>query len=276
VDPDTHRQTLWLRLDEPGVTTTDTCGRTCRGTMRTRNQDNFTIEHLGHDAVLLAVADGLGGMEHGEVASSMAIEQISCSLSEGLKCTDAGDDDQVEALFRGAILKADHTIAARARHHYCKMGTTVCAVLILGGKRAWVANVGDSRCYLLRAGELTQLTRDHTYLSMLAGAGEQSLDDVRRRKYANVLLQAVGSARKTFVDVDRLELMGGDRLMLCSDGLWAPLDHEQLDHRLQAGDNATLTCDALLWEALIAGGNDDLTCIIYQQPAPSISTPKRG
>jgi len=265
VDSDAHRKTLWRRAEEITTEPPDTCGRTCKGTSRICNQDNFIVENLGQDVVLLAVADGLGGMAHGEIASKMAVELLSGFIHEGLVRGNLDDHKQVEPLLRRAILRADQTISNRGRQSHCQMGTTVVVALIVGGCRAWVANVGDSRCYLQRNGELTQLTRDHTYLNMMAEAGVLNLDEDQRRKYSNVLVQSVGTSHRTFVDIEELELMEGDQLLLCSDGLWGPLTPEQIDHRLQAGDNADITCDALLWESLIAGGTDDLTCIVHQQ-----------
>ncbi len=215
------------------------CSR--KGFARRNNQDSWCIDDVGEGAQLLTIADGLGGLSHGDMASRMAIAVMNSVCAAGLTICDWQDDRQIESVLAQAVQRAGEVVARQASKRECRMGTTLCAALVLDETRAWIINVGDSRCYLLRDGEVAQLSRDQT-------DGER--------------VHALGSPHSPAV-IDRLEMCPGDRLLLCTDGIWRPLSRRHLQTILRSCETAAITSDALMWEALCAGGADDLTCIVH-------------
>jgi len=203
---------------------------------------------------LLAVADGMGGHAAGEVASAAVIA--------ALERLDELDADDPQAALREAVHDANGALRdmVAADNELHGMGTTVTAVLA-DGAYAWLAHVGDSRAYLLRDGTLVQLTHDHTYVQQLVDEGRISAQDASSHPQRNYITRAIDGRGDMEIDLERLDLLPGDRLLLCSDGLSGVVSDDTLQEVLKAGTPQE-TVDRLVALALRGGGPDNVTCII--------------
>jgi protein phosphatase len=224
------------------------------GRIRGSNEDAFAADpEIG----LFVVADGLGGHAAGEVASAIGIARL-CEVVRADK--DVGDERREEIL-RQAIAAAHRAVSDAAREPSLQgMGTTLVAGWI-GSGDAWVANVGDSRCYRFRAGSLVQLSLDDTVLEEIRRAGLLP-DDPAYWPPRSQLSQAVGLRASVVPHIERFELDAGDRLLLCSDGLTDMLDDDEIAPMLAEGHDPPSTCAGLVRAANERGGLDNTTVLI--------------
>jgi serine/threonine protein phosphatase PrpC len=228
-------------------------GRSHPGLVRTNNEDSGFA-----GPTLQLVADGVGGAAAGEVASATAAYVTSALALAALRTP---EPDLLDVLARAVRLSHEQLKAGTAADPARSgMGTTLTA-LLTDGTRVALVHVGDSRAYLLRDGELTRLTRDHTYVQTLVDAGVLSPDEVRRHPRRNVVLQAVDGERPATPDLDLVDVRVGDRLLLCSDGLSDLVEDEQLRACLEDADPQD-AANALVDAALAAGGRDNVTCLV--------------
>lgn len=216
------------------------------GKVREGNEDSFLVE-----PPLYAVADGMGGHRGGEVASHLALETVEALAREG-KDTLA---DQVRAANRAVYEAAQRDRAVTG------MGTTLTAARIVDGA-AHLAHVGDSRAYLQRGGSLRLLTQDHTLVNRMVKAGEITSEEATVHPHRNVLTRSVGTEPEVQVDVEEVALMDGDRLLLCSDGLFGMVNEDQIQAILEAEPDPQKTADRLVRAANRAGGVDNITVVI--------------
>jgi serine/threonine protein phosphatase PrpC len=233
-----------------------TCaGRTDVGIVRSGNEDNYLMIP---DRAVFIVADGMGGHAAGEVASEMAVRIIADELGD----TGSLDDVAASERMRHAIRLANTTIFERTLTEHDKrgMGTTA-TTLVLSGRRYLIGQVGDSRAYLLRDGELVQLTKDHSYVQELVDAGYLSPEDARTHPYSNVITRCVGANDDVAPDTYIGFLRPGDLFLLASDGLTGMIDDPQLHRLLQASPEPQQVVDALVAEANRQGGLDNITAI---------------
>jgi protein phosphatase len=263
----------------------DAFGLTHQGLVREINQDNFLIAGMrkqmqvvltslpdpdkltGNErlALFAMVADGVGGGPRGEVASRFAAEAITEYVAESVKCYYAADlSDELaflRALEEGALLcHVDLTRRALDDPDLEGMATTL--TLWIGvWPRAYLLQVGDSRCYVLRDGELTQISRDQTLAQDLIDQGVFTRADAQHSKLANILASAIGGPQAAPI-VTRLEQRWGDIGLLCSDGLTKHVPDERIRERLLAMTSARQACGALLADALDAGGTDNITIVV--------------
>ena len=242
-------------------------GRTDVGLKRQQNEDAFAIVDLGDPQralsgeldvtgkrVLLAVSDGMGGHQAGEVASAIVIATLIKSLTE--HATES--PDQALEL---AIRDANQAVRAAAQAQDKQgMGATLTAVMI-DGEDAWIAEVGDSRAYLLRNGQLRQLTRDQSFVQLLVDAGAITVEEAKTSPRKNVILQAIGTAPTLTAAIGRLLLRRGDRLLVCCDGLSNELSDAELIALLSEAD-PTAASEHAIAQANAHGGNDNITAII--------------
>lgn len=236
-----------------------TCaGRTDVGVIRTGNEDNYLIVA---DRGIFVVADGMGGHAAGEVASEMAVRFVARELGslKGLS------DDQVADRMRTAIRAANGAIFQRTLTEHDKrgMGTTVTA-LVLYDTRFLIGQVGDSRAYLYRDGELVQLTKDHSYVQEQVDAGYLTPDQARSHPYSNVITRCVGANSDVMPDVYLGMVKPKDLFLLASDGLTGMLEDEQLKELLAANRMPQEQVDDLIKEANRHGGLDNITAIIVR------------
>jgi protein phosphatase len=223
--------------------------RSDRGLIREGNEDSV---YAGPR--LLAVADGMGGMAAGEVASNIVVGALA-PLDE-----DVSSNDLVDAL-RGAIGQANQTLrdAVESNPALEGMGTTLTAMLFSGNRIALV-HVGDSRAYVMREGELTQITRDDTYVQMLVDEGRITADEATTHPQRSLLTRAL-DGRDVDPDFSVREARAGDRYLLCSDGLSGVVSPETIAEALRIADPRE-AADRLISLALRGGGPDNITCIV--------------
>lgn len=231
------------------------CGLSDVGRSRAVNEDSFVIDPaLG----LYLVADGMGGHGHGDIASRMAASSIRESLSESgsKKPFDAG------VLKRALVRANDHLLAAVERERTLTgMGTTVVALLVRG-RRAAIAHIGDSRAYRLRGDQFHLLTEDHTWVAEQVIAGNLSEDQARDHPFKSVVTRALGGEAVVNVELLEVELAPGDVYLLCSDGLTGLVADEQLQERLAAGRSLDRVCRGLVEAANSRGGTDNITALV--------------
>lgn len=232
---------------------------------RKRNEDAYVLDaELG----LFAVADGMGGYQGGEVASHLAVTTLAEFWAQ------SADPDNTwpyafdralgfhENRVDAAVRLANQRICERRNGELRQMGSTL-AALIVRPRSAIVAHLGDSRIYRLRAGELTQVTRDHSLYEQLREAGATDLPPLAEFAYANVVTRALGAAEVERPEVHTLDLQDGDLYLLCSDGLSGVLGPDEIAAMLE--DVAVETAaDRLVEAAFAAGSKDNITAIVVQ------------
>ncbi|MBG0814284.1 Stp1/IreP family PP2C-type Ser/Thr phosphatase [Planomonospora sp. ID82291] len=205
---------------------------------------------------LLAVADGMGGHAHGEVASSVAIAAMSSLEEDAL-----GGDllSAIEAAVRDANRRLHEMVG---RDPSLKgMGTTLTAML-WSGTRVALVHVGDSRAYLLRAGELYQITHDHTLVQSLVDDGRITQEEAATHPQRSILLRALDGSGEVDPDLSLREAQVGDRYLLCSDGLSGVVSAETLHHTLSTIDDPETVVRTLIDLANRGGGPDNITCVV--------------
>lgn len=230
---------------------------TDNGLRRPENEDAYLVDV---EKGLFCVADGMGGHAAGEVASRMAVDVLAREMAR----PDAG---ALDARLRGAVVAANRAVleAAERDPALAGMGTTLTALaLALDDGGFTIAHVGDSRAYLLRHGELRQLTTDHTWVQQQVDAGLLSPRDARRHPLSSMLTRAVGIAADPEVDIIRGDLEPGDLLLLCSDGLTGMVEDDELAYilarDLPLDDAARELADA----ANRNGGADNITAVLIR------------
>lgn len=249
-----------FRLETTAVTDT--------GRERARNDDSFLMRKNAPAA--LGVCDGMGGHAGGNVASRIAVEVIAANL-DGAR----GDvSESFETRLRRAIVVASRSIlaCASAQPELRGMGTTA-TIAALEGDDLVIAQVGDSRAYLFRDGELTQLTRDQTLARALFEQGQLSLEELETSNYAHVILEAVGVKELPQVEISRTALQDGDLLLICSDGLSGPVGHAALRELVSAGGDLNHIAQMLVDEANRRGGPDNITCVLGRVIADERANP---
>jgi PPM family protein phosphatase len=239
-------------------------GVTHAGKVRQNNEDALLVGE-GQDETLFVVADGIGGFEAGEVASSLAVDVLK--------------DLQPDEPFKAAIGEANRRIVAAGRsdEKLSGMGTTVVAIRFGGTQRepvAEVAHVGDSRAYLMRGGDMNPITEDHSLVAELVRSGDLTRDQAAEHPQKNLITRALGADEEVDVDTAILPIEAGDRLLLCSDGLSDMVSEAGVSEILaDSPDDPERAAHLLLSAALDAGGNDNITIVIVdvkEQPAPDV------
>jgi serine/threonine protein phosphatase PrpC len=224
------------------------------GRMRTNNEDSYLSERP-----VAAVADGMGGHNAGEVASAIAIEELTALKGMGPWPNERAATDDLKR----AIVRANRRIREMAAgdRELNGMGTTLVAVLE-DGDSVHLANVGDSRAYLLRQGELTQVTVDHTLVQELVDDGRLSPKDAERHPQRSMITRALGVDHEVEIDLFTYKLLSGDRLVLCSDGLSDVLKPPQIRNALLRVRDPQKAAERLVALAVEGGGPDNITVIV--------------
>jgi PPM family protein phosphatase len=227
-----------------------------RGRKRPSNEDAFgySVEH----GVYL-VCDGMGGAAAGEIASSVAIEEMLRLLTA--REPEASFPDTAEA----AVAAANEAIYSRAQRNYklSGMGTTLVGLLV-EDRNAWVLNVGDSRCYRLRQGCLQQISLDHSLVEEQVRLGRMTSAEAARSPLRNVITRALGTQNRVTPDIFELETAPGDLFLLCSDGLTRELSDPLIESLLAVELPIDDLCARLVSAANSAGGHDNITCLLIR------------
>jgi serine/threonine protein phosphatase PrpC len=264
----------------------DVYGLTHPGKVRRENQDHFLIcalkkqmvvrlsslpdaDQLMADperlAFLMMVADGVGGGAKGEEASRTALQAVTDYVSHSMRCyyaAGSADDREFYEALQKAALQCHAELVQRGKDDPQYQGMATTLTLYLGvWPRAYLLQVGDSRCYLLRGGELTQITRDQTMAQELIDLGVITKADASDSRLAHTLSSSIGG-RQTAPVVTRLDVTWGNVALLCSDGLTNHVSDERIRERLRSMTSAQQACEDLLQEALAGGGSDNITLIV--------------
>jgi protein phosphatase len=229
----------------------------------------------GEEGYLLVVADGMGGSAGGEVASARAIEAaLNHMLHNARWFLHHGDPEQESrerALFEG-LRRLDRELIEEGKNDpaLAGMGTTLTAVISVADEVS-ILHVGDSRAYLLRKGELHQLTHDHTVTQQLVDWGLVRPDEARSHKMRNMLTNVVGGQGGVRGEIQRLRMEDGDRLLLCTDGLSEMVDDARIAELLASHPNPADACRALVAQALEEGGRDNVTVVLAAYAAAPLA-----
>ena len=244
------------------------------GKKREANEDNFLVDKK---LSLFVVADGMGGHASGEVASDIAVHEFRNAVDANREVVEkyAGGDASIRPqdilnLLEGALQTACHAIYERGQKEPEKrgMGTTTSALLI-AGDRGFIAHVGDSRIYLVRRGQVVQLTEDHSLINELVRRGKitkDGIDDSPYKSYKNAVTRAVGVYETVQTDTIDFEILPGDQFLLCSDGLHAYLKDDKMIELL-SGDDVTGAPTRFVGLANEGGGHDNITAVVVRVDA---------
>ena len=275
-------------------------GRTDVGNVRANNEDSLVVADLsgnglalssgtggrfdvGDRGVLLAVSDGMGGLTAGEVASALVIEGLPRAIREGRRSA------PTEELLQAGVQKVNAKVWDAAQEKGIRMGATLTAVFV-DGPVAWIAEVGDSRAYLIRAGNITQLTKDQSVVQRLVDTGTLSPEEAAHSPHRGMILQAMGHAPDVSVAMGRLELRARDCLVLCSDGLTTHVSDEEIRKSVAVviRDQAYKSMSSEIVTDLLRKNQDqnlkdprnllliDKQGLLYVAPAPDQRGPERS
>jgi PPM family protein phosphatase len=272
-------------------------GRTDVGHTREHNEDTFLLADLergdqlapsqlheitaGSHGVLLMVADGMGGAAAGEVASAMAAQIVLTELQARWGLAQASDARQLARALRGATEAANARIHRYATEHpeHLGMGTTA-TVAGVAGDEVIIAQVGDSRAYIVRSGTATLLTKDQSLIQRLVDAGELTEEEAERSERRNIILQALGPEPTVKVELTRQAIRRGDVLVLCSDGLSGLVRATEIAGAIAGHESLDGACGALIDLANQRGGPDNITVVAVRLdgeglPLPTADEPPR-
>ena len=240
------------------------------GRVREKNEDAFVVADLtggallaersharfdvGERGVLLAVSDGMGGAEAGEVASAIVVDTITREIN------DQPMDTPRDTALQLAVQAAHEAVRKQGKREQVKMGATLTALFLRAG-RAYIAEVGDSRAYLIRAGQIAQVTHDQSMVQLLVDSGVMSSEDASNSPMRNVILQAMGHQRELKVAIGKLDLRDRDCLVLCSDGLTGDVSDEEI-MKIVLGERPEVAAQKLVDLANERGGKDNITVIV--------------
>jgi PPM family protein phosphatase len=234
---------------------------TDRGRKRTSNEDafGFSVE----DGIFV-VCDGMGGAAAGEIASSVAVDEVLRLLAG----RGHNGSSPLPGAALSAIVAANDAIFARARRNQrlSGMGTTLVA-LTVQESHVWVLNVGDSRCYRMRNRRLEQLTLDHSLVEEQVRMGRMSRTEAHRSPFKNVITRALGTQARVTPDVFGLEAEPGDVFLLCTDGLTRELSDAQIECMLAEDLPLDELSNRLVNAAKKVGGHDNITCLLVRAEA---------
>jgi len=259
------------------------------GRTREHNEDAFAVADLstatklpfvgrvpqtvtpGPRGLLFMVADGMGGAAAGEIASSMAVDVVLQELSSRWSKAGAGDAGTFAAALQAAATVANERIFQFASEHpeYRGMGTTATIAGVLGDM-LYIAQVGDSRAYLVRGDEARQMTKDQSLMQRLIDAGEITAEEAEVSDRRNIILQALGPEGVVSVDVTHQALRRGDTLVLCSDGLSGVVRDQEISRVAHEEPDVAALCARLIEKANASGGPDNITVVAARFEGPAL------
>lgn len=244
------------------------------GQVRSHNEDalmTLTTEHLGDGAIgpfgFFVVADGMGGHQAGEVASSVAARMVTHRIVQDVLTPyllNAPPDARQEPL--SEALKTAVEVANAAVHEQVPGGGTTLTCALILSKRLYIAHVGDSRAYLIGQDQIQLLTQDHSFVGRLIELGELTPEEAAVHPQRNVLYRAVGQGEQLDIDIYTYPLPADGYLLLCSDGLWGQVPEERISEIVKLAASPQQACRQLEDEANRAGGPDNITAILVQIP----------
>jgi serine/threonine protein phosphatase PrpC len=275
-------------MDNPPDIKITAFGKTDVGLIREHNEDNLLIADvstgvrlnepseplaipLGPKGALFLVCDGMGGAAAGEVASQMAVEAIAGTLEAAAPLA----RDPFARRLRHAIEDANDRIFAQSRDNQSERGMgTTCTAVALVDQTLVIGQIGDSRCYVLRGGRLSQVTKDQSLAWQLMEAGAMTAEEAKGFEHANIILQALGVQERVEVVMSQVDLRRGDLVLVSSDGLHGPVTDEEILQILQEETDLKKACDRLVTRALEREGPDNITVVVARVDGPGLPEPK--
>ncbi len=243
----------------------EVAGRSDVGRVRSSNEDNY-----GYDQRLgvYVVCDGMGGHAAGEIASQIAVESVLAYFRD--KEPMAADASLIDApigarLLADAVNKANESILRYADEHEATagMGTTLVAARFHDGKFT-IAHVGDSRIYLMRDGELVQLTEDHSFVMEQVRRGVLTVEEAKHSSAQHIITRALGTGDDSPPDLAEFPAQEGDVLLLTTDGIMRHVDDNEIKTILSQIPSLQIACDMLVDAAIEGGGEDNATCLLLR------------
>ena len=232
-------------------------GLTDCGVVRTQNQDAYTVRTMDDGRVLAVVCDGMGGARAGNIASSMTVDLFTEAVASV-----AGDD--ARRMGQAAIQANDKVFERAIIDDDCAgMGTTLVAALV-GGGRAVLLNVGDSRAYRINENGIRQITRDHSVVEDLVTSGRLTREEARNHPRKNLITRALGCEPQLRADLFTEEVTAGDWLLLCSDGLSNLVAEQEMLYEVIHGGDESSCCQRLMDIALHRGAPDNVTVVLVR------------
>jgi len=268
-------------------------GKTDLGRTRDHNEDTFLVADLstgnaslqpeirdhvvGPKGTLFMVADGMGGAAAGEVASAMAADVIFTHLKETWLQDTESTPQRFAFRLKEAVERANAKIHQHSKEHpeVRGMGTTVTAVAVLGNE-LYLAQVGDSRAYLIRDGGAIQLTKDQSLMQRLVEAGELTEEEAEQSERRNIILQALGPEPRVKVDLTYQPLSLGDTIVLCSDGLSGQVKKDEIAELVVKNPDLMTLCAKLIETANSRGGPDNITAVVARFEGDGLTDPRTG
>jgi PPM family protein phosphatase len=264
----------------------DAHGVTHTGKVRKDNQDHFLLCSLRKQLVvrlssipdldgikdqperlasLAMVADGVGGAAQGETASRLALQAVTKYVTRTMRCyygSGDGDGADLEEALRAGARECHAELLRRGDENFDYRGMATTLTLYLGvWPHGYLLQVGDSRCYLLRRGELTQVSRDQTMAQDMVDLGVMKAEDAAGTRLAHTLTSAIGGSQND-PKISRFDMDWGHVLLLCSDGLTRHVSDDRIRDVLRTMTSARQACETLLQEALDGGGSDNITIVV--------------
>ena len=236
-------------------------GLTDPGSVRKQNQDTYRIEQLDRSTLVCVVCDGMGGAKSGNIASTLAsevfVEEIRRSWKPGM------DQEKTDQMIRSAVKLANFTVFDQAAQfeEFDGMGTTLVAALVRG-KKATIANVGDSRAYCIDRSGIRQITKDHSLVQLMVDRGDLTPEVSKTYPGKNFITRAIGTEPMVMCDLFHADLSRGDFLLLCSDGLSNVMDDQEILFEVVHGVNKQHCCSRLLNIAKNRGAPDNVTSVL--------------
>ncbi|NLY71783.1 MAG: Stp1/IreP family PP2C-type Ser/Thr phosphatase [Clostridiales bacterium] len=236
-----------------------TC-KTDKGKIRQNNEDSLLcIEEKN----FYMVADGVGGHNSGELASKLAVDYVRDYITNNPIISD--DDTYLMNYFLECLSEVNAIIYERASKNIEDQGmATTAALLYIRNNKAYVVNVGDSRAYLARDGELIQITEDHTYVNELLKRGSISAEEAKDHPKRNMITRALGSKESIEPDFYKFDIYKGDIILLCTDGLYNEIDVNEINSLITNSTDTSTIAHELIKRANEQGGNDNITVICVE------------
>lgn len=233
-------------------------GKTNIGQKREMNQDYiyYSDSSVGKLPNLYIVADGMGGHNAGDYASRQATETM-------LSYIEKSDYENPVTVLKYAIIRANERLIVDAQKNpeLAGMGTTIVACVIVDG-HLYVANMGDSRLYLITGDEIRQITMDHSLVEEMIRAGKLERENVRNHPEKNIITKAVGASLDAMPDFFELDISAGDRVLLCSDGLSNMVEDDEIEDIVREENSLENAVDRLIERANYYGGRDNISVVL--------------
>lgn len=241
-------------------------GKTDVGSHRAANQDNFLIRKYSADVLVAVVCDGMGGVNGGNTASRVAVNAFYEAVNEAERehpLFFGMSEDDIHAMLKDSASKANRAVydTAVSDPTLMGMGTTLVSCMIIG-ERAYIANVGDSRLYLVDDGEIKQITHDHSYVQYLVDMGKLTPEEAKHSRNRNLITRAVGTDKSVECDIFTQEVKSGMKFVLCSDGLTNHVEPFEICDEVKDSGDVQSACESLIDQANKRGGLDNITVVV--------------